>query len=163
MQRASPRLTVKYFHLFIYVVTRHRLQGKALSYNGFAFREARDSGEGKSDVCVLMVATAKVVDLATGLVMTDDNNTGMTRCCLLCSFRGYDLVSYFNMWLLSLSRGISDDPTSSTPSLAIELVGDRFLRRMVRILAATAIRESVLSEDQRDVDVLLKICHSGDR
>lgn len=33
--------------------------------------------------------------------------------------------------------------SASVPAIAIELVGDRFLRRMVRVLVGTALREAV--------------------
>lgn len=47
--------------------------------------------------------------------------------------------------------------------LCIELVGNRFLRRMVRILVATAVRESVRPLETRDEDVLYKIAVTRDR
>ena len=49
----------------------------------------------------------------------------------------------------------------STEALCIELVGDRFLRRMVRIMAATVLRESVL--ENRNDDVLVDICNGDAR
>merc|ERR1711871_638188 len=48
---------------------------------------------------------------------------------------------------------------SPTKVMCIELVGDRFLRRMVRIIAATAIRESVL--ENRNEEILLDICNGN--
>jgi tRNA U38,U39,U40 pseudouridine synthase TruA len=49
------------------------------------------------------------------------------------------------------------------PAMCVELVGDRFLRRMVRILVATACRESLLPLNERDPGRLLDICKEGDR
>ena len=46
---------------------------------------------------------------------------------------------------------------ASTKVMCIELVGDRFLRRMVRIIAGTVIRESVL--ENRNEEILLDICN----
>ena len=48
-------------------------------------------------------------------------------------------------------------------ALAIELVGNRFLRRMVRLLVATSVRESILPEEVRNEKILYEICQSGDR
>ena len=45
-------------------------------------------------------------------------------------------------------------------AICIELVGDRFLRRMVRILVATALRESLAVSEN---DVLLNILNTRDR
>lgn len=47
--------------------------------------------------------------------------------------------------------------------LCIELVGNRFLRRMVRILVATALRQVLNNESENDVDALLEIVKSRDR
>eukprot|EP01031_Cornospumella_fuschlensis_P026890 gene26890-32497_t len=45
----------------------------------------------------------------------------------------------------------------------VELVGSRFLRRMVRILVATVLREATLPESVRDEYILLRLCKSGNR
>mmetsp|Transcript_33577 Transcript_33577/g.94998 ORF Transcript_33577/g.94998 Transcript_33577/m.94998 type:complete len:434 (-) Transcript_33577:38-1339(-) len=67
------------------------------------------------------------------------------------------------------------DRPDGTPVMAVELVGNRFLRRMVRVLVATAIREAVTPAlckreevegnggGQPDMDALLHIAESGDR
>jgi len=56
-----------------------------------------------------------------------------------------------------------DTDENDLPAICIELVGSRFLRRMVRILTATAIREAIKSEEERNVNILGEICLSGDR
>jgi tRNA U38,U39,U40 pseudouridine synthase TruA len=59
-------------------------------------------------------------------------------------------------------------------AVCIELVGDRFLRQMVRVLTATALRESstvtcshyeehVKTINAADANILVDICHSEDR
>ena len=59
---------------------------------------------------------------------------------------------------------VDPDGPSGSPFMCVELVGSRFLRRMVRLLVATAVREAVkLPSDERDVDCLRKICLSNDR
>ena len=42
-----------------------RLQGKVLSYNGFAHRDSRDTGLGLSDNCQLCRAQAKLVEISS--------------------------------------------------------------------------------------------------
>jgi tRNA U38,U39,U40 pseudouridine synthase TruA len=42
------------------------------------------------------------------------------------------------------ARAVETNDGDKTLAVAIELVGDRFLRRMVRILVATAVREVLL-------------------
>jgi len=104
----------------------NKLQGKALAYNGFAYKENREStgvdGTGRGDICTLEIARAFVVNLE--------------------SLR---------------------EREQSVPAICIELVGNRFLRRMVRVLVATVIREAVMRERERDEDVLLKICDTRTR
>jgi len=72
----------------------------------------------------------------------------------------------------------SNDPgdEGAVPAMMVELAGDRFLRRMVRVLVATAIRESLHPLDDRSPGVaspdesppisdsrLVALCHAGDR
>jgi tRNA U38,U39,U40 pseudouridine synthase TruA len=49
------------------------------------------------------------------------------------------------------------------PAICIELVGDRFLRQMVRRLVSTAVRECLKEDSIRNDNVLVDICLSGDR
>ena len=102
------------------------LENKRLQYNGFAYRENRQTGEGMSDVCELYRARAFVVDI------------------------------------FSSSSSSSSSSTAAAPkqqlAMCVELVGDRFLRQMVRILVATVIRESVVEPAEvRDQGILLRI------
>jgi len=56
-----------------------------------------------------------------------------------------------------------DGPTGA-PFLCVELVGSRFLRRMVRLLVATAVREALKTPaHERDVECIVKICEANDR
>lgn len=52
-------------------------------------------------------------------------------------------------------------PAGSSPALCIELVGNRFLRRMVRHLVATVCRAATQAD--RNADVLVNICTGGKR
>ena len=60
-------------------------------------------------------------------------------------------------------ESVEDQAPKTARALCIELVGNRFLRRMVRLLVATAVREAQKSEDERDEGILKAICFSGDR
>ena len=51
----------------------------------------------------------------------------------------------------------------SVKAMCVELVGTRFLRRMVRLLVATAVREALKPVGHRDHTIIEKICNSGDR
>lgn len=55
-----------------------------------------------------------------------------------------------------------EDPTTGFEAIAVELVGDRFLRRMVRMLVENSIRIAVRLDDQSD-DTLLHHIKSRDR
>lgn len=116
----------------------NKLEGLKLHYNGFAFAENRLTADGEGDVCQLSLARAFLVDLA-------QPQSDMT--CIAAK----DVVNETDY--------ASETAALQSPTICVELVGDRFLRRMVRILVATAVREAVLPESQSDEDILLKICH----
>jgi tRNA pseudouridine(38-40) synthase len=82
------------------------IEGKELPYNGFAHRENRATGEGLSDICILYKIRATVLSLSDLLPNTTSTTTTITE----------------------LSQ------QQNNKILGIELVGNRFLRRMVRIL-----------------------------
>ena len=50
-----------------------------------------------------------------------------------------------------------------TPVLAIELTGDRFLRRMVRILVASALVLAAQQDESFDAEALVKLVEAEDR
>ena len=52
---------------------------------------------------------------------------------------------------------------SSVKALCVELVGSRFLRRMVRLLVGTAVREALKPVEERDHTIIEQICLSRDR
>lgn len=113
------------------------LEGKDLPYNAFAKGDDRTGGLGLKDCCTLKLARAFIVDT------TDDqdhtNGDGSNK---------HDL-------------GNNDVPPLKAPAICIELVGSRFLRQMVRKLAATAVRETLNKRSSESV--LVDICESGDR
>jgi len=55
------------------------------------------------------------------------------------------------------------DKENVVPVMAIELVGNRFLRKMVRIICGTLVREALKAEKDRNDRILLDICASGER
>lgn len=63
--------------------------------------------------------------------------------------------------LLQVNLNINDKETQLFA--CFEIVGDRFLRNMVRILLSTTIRESLLSEANRNEDILFELCLAGKR
>jgi tRNA U38,U39,U40 pseudouridine synthase TruA len=158
-----------------------RLEGKKLPYNAFAYGETRVAGLGLQDICELFRARATLVGLGTNI--TDKKHR-------LPSFGLHDPFINFpeaktgsqmpfrvsNELLVSDSsetehsgdiNSAAEDETSgmhsSTCALCIELVGSRFLRRMVRIIVATAIRESLRPVGERDVNALPSIALGGER
>jgi hypothetical protein len=86
-----------------------RLEGRELPYNGFAFREERGGDEARSDVCTLHRARATLVSLRPpSPAPTSSSAAATTR------------------------TGDGDGDGDASPALCVELVGTRFLRRMVR-------------------------------
>lgn len=110
-----------------------KLEGLPLPYNAFAYREWIDKN---GDICTLYKACAFLVDLDINGSSSDYNDNNNNKC---------------------------SSSLIKKPAMCVELVGTRFLRRMVRILVATACRESLLESNIRDPDKLLNICNEGDR
>ena len=83
----------------------------------------------------------------------DSKDTGLGLRDLCTIFRGQAQV-------VELNDGSND---GRTKAMCVELVGSRFLRRMVRILVGTIARESHIPVEERNVNLLLDICLSKDR
>jgi tRNA pseudouridine(38-40) synthase len=66
-----------------------------------------------------------------------------------------------NCTLLHARASLVECAVSKKEAICIELIGDRFLRRMVRILVATALREACA--DTAIEDSLLKVIATRDR
>ncbi|GFH57504.1 hypothetical protein CTEN210_13980 [Chaetoceros tenuissimus] len=73
---------------------------------------------------------------------------------------------------LPIARAVLVETNDCEAAIAIHLVGDRFLRRMVRILVATVLRETIsIMRDEEDIDIclhhakerLISIINSHDR
>lgn len=120
------------------------LEGQSLPYNAYTYGDHRDAGEGLQDVCHLYRARASLVFLDTKKSNNNDEGEG-----------------------LGLGSEV-DDIFRTSNAIAIDLVGSRFLRRMVRILAATALREAARPSNAANTtwtpsDILVKIANNGDR
>jgi tRNA U38,U39,U40 pseudouridine synthase TruA len=78
------------------------------------------------------------------------------------------LLHYASALLASLPAGgtVTDTKRSRIPVLVFQLVGDRFLRRMVRTLVATTVRESIVGSAEHPGEVrnaLLTVVRTEDR
>jgi tRNA pseudouridine(38-40) synthase len=105
-----------------------KIKNVELSYNGFSYKEEKNTGFGLKDKCIIYIAKAFVIDLSTSNSIN------------------------------------SSSPNETQLSLCFEIIGNRFLRRMVRNIIATSIRESILLPPfKRNENLLLDICHSNDR
>jgi tRNA U38,U39,U40 pseudouridine synthase TruA len=77
-------------------------------------------------------------------------------------------MHYASALLASLPAGgtVADTKRSRIPVLVFQLVGDRFLRRMVRTLVATTVRESIVGSAEHPLEVrkaLLAVVRTEDR
>ena len=88
-----------------------------------------------------------------------DKGHGLEDKCTMYLSRAYEVA----IPLYAEDGTQENDAVGMARALCIELVGTRFLRRMVRLLVATAVEEAQKSEEVRDEGVLKAICLSGDR
>lgn len=113
-----------------------RLIGRSLHYNAYAAGEHLHGGEpDPKDLCTLYKADCRVVDI----------------------------TGFHNNHIAPSQLASESENNNSRLVLFIELVGNRFLRKMVRRLTATVIRESIKSSECRDVEALVKIGISKNR
>jgi tRNA U38,U39,U40 pseudouridine synthase TruA len=169
-----------------------RIQGQELGFNGLATGEDRNVGEGSLDYCTLFRARAFVVDLASGTHTFDwQQQQEQQEQCIdgemvssataavaegVASSAATASVASATPSSSSAGAGGAGADEAASPSssssppytstgkaMCVELVGSRFLRQMVRVLVATATRESVLPDGERNVDLLMEICKSRDR
>ena len=120
------------------------LEGLPLRYNALAFGKLGGAGE-DSDRCTLIRARARLVHLPCDDGHDEDHDEGRTN-----GGEGSPAAEFEEGASLVLGRPPSSSSSSSSPhppppsqgspAILVELVGDRFLRRMVRVLVATAAR-----------------------
>ena len=98
-----------------------QLEGKMLPFNTYAYREERNTGQGKSDICTLDRSRAYYVDLFDFNSPAPDPRVN----------GGHDPFPSTPTPQVVTPAGLA---MITYPAVCIEFVGDRFLRRMVRIL-----------------------------
>lgn len=125
-----------------------RVEGQCMRFNALAHGPNRAEGDGLQDMITLFQAKAYPVWLPTERPTASDhggdvNAIGTGDGCV---------------------ESVDSDELGPPAAICVDLVGSRFLQRMVRILGATAIREAMLPPTgPRNPDVLVDACRSGDR
>jgi tRNA U38,U39,U40 pseudouridine synthase TruA len=104
-----------------------QLQGQRLSYYAYA----RDTPRGKDCDCMLHIARASLVHLPATTAGQEQEQARQQH--VEAATAG-----------AADQEGQQQQQQHGVACLCIELAGDRFLRRMVRVLVATAVREALL-------------------
>jgi hypothetical protein len=112
----------------VHTMLQH-LQGKQLNYHSYA----RDTPKGKDCVCSLQIARASLVWLPQHLSTAQHDAQHHQQQ------QGADALGTG----AEPAVGSSEAAETGQPCLAVELVADRFLRKMVRVLVGTVVREAV--------------------
>jgi tRNA U38,U39,U40 pseudouridine synthase TruA len=120
-----------------------QLQGKPINYYAYA----RDTPRGKDCECTLHVARASLVHIPAPAASPAQRQVEQRRHAEAAAGAAEQ-------------RDLQQQQQGCVPCLCIELVGDRFLRKMVRVLVATAVREAVLL--QQDQAAAGKAAHADD-
>lgn len=129
-----------------------RLSGRTLDCHAFA----RDTPKGKDCVCTIHLARATVVRLPSASSHAQGNPEDVSGDASVCDTQRQH------------PEGISQlqqPHAAHSRAICIELIADRFLRRMVRVVVSTALREA--SDDAGrcscSPDALLQLAEAGDR
>lgn len=133
------------------------LQGRRLNYTAFA----RDTQQGKDCECTLLLARASLVWLPQP-GSQPGSHTHDTDQLPPAVLQQHQQEQHQQQGLPGGSGGGDD----GWPCLAVELVADRFLRRMVRVLVGTLVREAVAVAQAGGAggrEQLLQLAESMDR
>ena len=127
------------------------LEGQELPYNAFAYKEDRTVGQGMKDLCTMYLARAYVVDMSTGeTVGTTGTGTAEERAIWKTSEEeaAVDVAveaAAVEAAAVEAAEAVVEEDCERF-AVCVELVGTRFLRRMVRVLVGTAVREAMMGE-----------------
>lgn len=124
------------------------LQGQQLDYYAFG----RSTPKGRNSVCTMLHASAKLLYMPQPL---DAPASWKAAVCLRSSTSG-DKDEFD---ILFQSEAANAPSNQRVPVVCIQLIADRYLRRMVRTLVATAVMSAIWDEPTRLKDAL----HSRDR
>lgn len=114
------------------------LQGKRLNYHSYA----RDTPQGKDCVCTVQIARASLVWLPHGQTIAQHDAQQQQQ----------QQPAGSPGTAVEPAAGSSEAAEAGQPCLAVELVADRFLRKMVRVLVGTVVREAVAIKRQGQED-----------
>jgi tRNA U38,U39,U40 pseudouridine synthase TruA len=114
-----------------------QLQGRQLNYYAYA----RDTPRGKDCECTLHVARASLVHLPATTAGHAQTGLGQQNGAATAGAAA------------DQGQQQQQQQAQGVPCLCIELAGDRFLRRMVRVLVATAVREALLLQQGRAASI----------
>lgn len=172
-----------------------RLEGKSLPYNAFAYHQDRQGGEGLQDYCVLYRTRCylfdmedpynkdSVIDLSQEFSdifspagTTHSHSATIHPAAQAGAHTASDTDNLYKrihdkIFIKQFQNVPSNQRVAPLPShmesmgLCIELVGNRFLRQMVRRLVSTVVREAIVHNHKHvpNANILEHICHSGDR
>ena len=129
-----------------------RVEGRYMRFNALAHGSNRAEGSGMQDRITLFQAKAYPVWLPTGHRTPHDPDPAGDCDAARRVLGEADVVNP------------GSDELGPPDAICVDLVGSRFLQRMVRILGATAIREAMLPPTgPRNPAVLVDACRGGDR
>jgi tRNA pseudouridine(38-40) synthase len=147
-----------------------KFEGKTIDFNAFA----RDTAKGKSTECTMLYARARRITIPKFQMNAETRTYGKRYRDR--RFKDTSLLFDDPTFLSANAAKKEDDEEEPLECIAIELVADRFLRKMVRCIVSTACREAMLSNPNRTTDhqreeeakefnenVLLDLARNGDR
>ncbi|KAL9812065.1 putative tRNA pseudouridine(38-40) synthase [Arabidopsis thaliana] len=145
------------------------LQGKVLSYKMFARDTKAARNEGPPTECFMYHARAAEIRLSSSVVHFVAWVFGGSIVLVILATEGStldltDTKLYIASWFL-IKRSceflfIASDCVEGRRVMCVELVANRFLRKMVRVLVATSIREAAAGAED---DALLKLLEASCR
>ena len=125
---------------------------------------ARDTAQGKATECKMLYARAKTISIPK-FQMKATNSYGKRYRDR--RYKETSLLFEASNNMSAATKEEEEEEEEALECIAIELVADRFLRKMVRCIVSTACREALLSNTNQteafNEDVLLELARNGDR